>query len=129
MIYDDINTVLSANAALTALVSDRIYPVRLAQGCQYPAVRFEATLDGGFKDLDGQGDTLEVDLQVDAVASTNTQALAIATAVRDQLKNFSGAFGASTLTRINLESELDTFDFSIDGGKFRASQSWTLWLY
>lgn len=122
-------TLLSGIPALFAYCDDRIYPAVLPQGATYPAVRFSKDDDGGFKDLDGQGGTIQTSLQIDFIAATLTDATAMAAAVAAALKNYSGVFGTRYITTMFLESEFDTYESSLDGGVYRASQAWRFWHY
>lgn len=127
-IHEDIYSYLSGVAALTALVSDRIYPTYIPQGVAVPCVRFDRTSDGGFKDFDGQGSTVRVEVQFDCLALTLDGAVAVAKAISDDLLNFKGAFGTKYLQAGFLESEFDTFETTIGDGVYRASQAWTIWV-
>lgn len=127
-IHEDIYAYLSGLSGLTALVSDRIYPVFLPQGVSPPCVRFERSSDGGFKDFDGQGQTIRVEIQFDCLALTLSQTEVIAKAIKDDLLNKKGSFGSKNLQAVFLESEFDTFETTIGDGVYRASQAWTLWL-
>lgn len=120
---------LSSIAGLTAICGDRIYPAVLPQELQYPAVRFTRDDDGGFKDFDGQGGTIQTDLQVDCIAVSLDVAQQMAAEVGATLKNYTGPMGARTVIRASLESEFDTLEPSLAGGMFRASQAWSIWHY
>lgn len=128
-INSDIYTFLSGIPALVAYCDDRIYPTLIPQGAIYPAVRFNRDDDGGFKDFDGQGGTIQTGLQLDFLARTLTEADAMAAEVVTALKNYSGAFGTRSLTSVFLESEFGTYESALDGGVFRASQAWRFWHY
>ena len=127
MILDDIYSWLSGVTALTAICADRIYPVNLPQGVEFPCVRFERDEDGGFKDFDGQGETIRTDIVFDFIAESLSEATNMADAVRADLKNLTGAFGTRYVQRVSLEAELDQYDFKIAEGKYRSSQAWTMW--
>ena len=120
---------LSAQAGVSALVDNRIFPRQLPQGVTYPCIRFLRDDDGGFKDFDGQGGTLMTELQLDYVADTLTQAEAIAAEVSAAMKNYSGAMGSRTVQRVSLEAEFDAYEPNLADGKYRVSQAWTIWHY
>lgn len=128
-INDDIFALLSGIPALVAICEDRIYPTIIPQGVVYPAVRFNKDDDGGFKDFDGQGGTINTGLQLDFLAATLTQADAMAEAVAAALKNYSGAVGTRYATSMFLESEFSSYESNLDGGIYRASQAWRFWHY
>lgn len=127
--YAELFTYLSADVALSALVSDRIYPATIPQGAAFPCVRLVRRDSGGFVDFDGQGDTLQTELEVDCVADTVGDALNIAAAVRAALRNYTGLLDQRRVVRATLELETDQFEPDLPGGKHRASQAWTLWHY
>lgn len=117
---------VSTQTAVTNEVSTRLYPDYLPQGVQYPAVRFEIDSDGGFKDFDGQGSTVRIEIRTDCISATKAGARAVADALKSVMKNFSGAMGSSFVDRIFLETEFSAYEPNLEGGMFRASQSWTL---
>jgi len=118
---------LTAQAGVTALCGSRIYPVRLAQGADFPCVRFERDANGGVADFDGQSNTTRTDLQTDCIAETLDAATALADALRSALKNHTGALGSKHVYRTDLITEFDTWEDRLAGGRYRVSQAWTLW--
>lgn len=128
MILEDLYAYLGSLPSLTAICSDRIYPVNVPQGATYPCVRFERDDDGGYKDMDGQGATQRTDIQIDYLADTLAQTTEMAAAVQAALKNHVGTFGTRYVYRVSLEAEFDEYDPKLpDGGKYRSSQAWTMW--
>ncbi len=126
MFEDDFFTWISTQPGVTAVVGTRLYPDYLPQGVTYPAVRFEIDSDGGFKDMDGQGSTIRVEIRTDCVAVTKGGAKAVAEAIKAAMKNFTGLMGSSRIDRVFLETEFSTYEPNLEGGMFRASQAWTL---
>lgn len=116
---------LTAQAGVSALVGDRLYPLRLPQKCAYPAIRYERDNTDRSTDHDGQGDLLTTDLQLDSVATTLAAAVNVADAVRSALLNYSGAMGDLHVYRVELVADFETWDQTLEA--YRASQAWTIW--
>ena len=125
---DDFYAWLAGQAGVSAICSDRIYPGTIPQGSAYPCIRFSRDEDGGFKDFDGQGVTIRVDMQVDNLADTLDEATDLAQAVRASLKNYTGAMTSRYVQRTSLDATFDDYEPNLADGKFRVSQAWTIWL-
>lgn len=119
----DFYTWLSAQPGVTAIVSDRIYPLRLPQEGAYPAVRFERDSEYDQQDFDGQGGLLVTNLQVDALATTHDQSLTLADAIRAALINYQGTMGSTVVNQTVLDATFDTWDESLE--LYRVSHAWT----
>lgn len=114
---------LDAQAGVTAIVGDRIYPLRLPQEVVYPAIRFERDGDAESLDFAGQGGLHRTEIQLDALAETHAAAVDLAAAVRTALLNFRGAMGSTFVTHTQIETTFDTWEESLD--VYRVSQAWT----
>lgn len=82
-----VRTALTQNAALAALVSDRVYFLQAAQGTEHPFVVLTVVSDTPENSLTGSPDTRLITsrVQVDAYARTYIQAQQVADAVLDVL--------------------------------------------
>lgn len=120
---------LMAQPGIAALVSDRIYPTIIPQNAAFPCLRFEREDDGGFKDFDGQGQTVRTSVQIDALAETLDTATSIADQVLAALHGYTGTLVTRYVQRSSLEASYDTFEQELAGGIYRVSQTWTLWHY
>lgn len=121
--------ILSDNANLTAVVSDRITPMEIAQTSVFPAICFRQISEPQNNTKSGHSKTNYARVQVDIVARGYTDATAIAKLVRlamlgvsvPVVKNGSMVLGIELLDQIpftdSTESEEGTFrimqDYSI----------------
>lgn len=119
----DFYTWLSAQSGVTAIVSTRIYPLRLPQEVTYPALRFERDGEYDIEDFGGQGGMQTTDIQIDALADTHAEALGLAAAVRSALLNFKGAMGSTIIGYTRLAATFDAWDESLN--VYRVSHAWT----
>lgn len=125
----EIFNLLSNDAGLTAIVGTSIYPVTAPQDATFPLLVFRREDGGGEPDMDGQGDMIATDLQIDAVAETLAESVSVVDAVRTLLKNYTGLLDTRRVIRTTLNSEYDEFAPKVDAGVFHSSQSWTIWHY
>jgi porphobilinogen deaminase len=92
---------LTADAAVKAIVADRVYPSQLKQGCRLPAISF-VRVSGGFDlDLEGNSGTENPRIQVDCWALGYQQAKDLGKAVRRAMNAATAAGAGFTATAIN----------------------------
>lgn len=114
---------LSAQSGVTAIVSTRIYPLRLPQEATYPALRFERDSETEIEDFGGQGGLNTTDIQIDAIADTHAAAITLADAVKAVLLNYRGTMGSTVIRYTRLNATFDAWDESIEA--YRVSHAWT----
>ena len=101
----DFLALLVGNAALAALVVDRIYPSTYDQGAASPALRYSKVAGSTGLHMRGS-DGLSSDLmQVDARALTALEAMRIRDALVALLHGYSGQLGATAFQLIELNSD------------------------
>lgn len=124
---------LLADAAIAALVGTRIYPLRLPQKPQLPAIVLLRVSDVRPPILRGQASVAQERFQVDAWATTFDGATALGTLCRRRLEGYSGTWsdGASPETTVDVaiqfESDRDLFEEEINGGLCRHSADYFIW--
>lgn len=109
--------VLSVDAAVTAIVGDRMGPLMRPQSLTLPALTFQRIVTVPQNHLRGNGGLDSNLVQVDAFASTYAAAKALAAVVRTSLET----------AKHVLSDERDEFDPSVDPDVFRIIQSWQVW--
>lgn len=98
---------------VTALVVDRVYPVRLPQGGDYPAITYSKVSGGRIRTMGSNEAAANPRVQVSCWGKTYADAKGLANAVRIALDRFSGTLGGSggvAVSAILLENELDLDD-------------------
>lgn len=118
---DDFRTYLLTQAAITTLVSQRIFSGHIPQREDYPAITINEITGGYAHDLSGGSGFAEPIIQVDAWAKTNASCEAIAEALRGELQGYRGTMGSTTSVRaVVLQNEIDLSETPTD-----ASDTWT----
>ncbi len=104
---------LLANTGVAALVSTRVYPVRLPQGGTYPAITYSKVSGSRIRTMGSHEDSANPRVQVSCWGKTYADAKGLANAVRIALDRFSGTLGGMggvDVSAILLENELDLDD-------------------
>ena len=74
-----------ATAAITAVISERVYPRKLPQAATLPAAVYHVISGSDETDLGGLTGLVHARIQIDAVASTRLVANSLAVTIRDAL--------------------------------------------
>ena len=123
--YVVLRWVLANDAAVSALVGDRIRPFgKLKQNEELPAVTLytvSARRWPGFGVSSGHVDSI---VQVDCWAVTEAESLDLAEKVRLALKDFSGAVGSHTVRGTFLNTERHWYEEQSE--TFRVLQQWNV---
>lgn len=100
---------LVAVAGVTALVSSRVYPVKLPQSATLPAVTYQriSTVREGAMGADS--DIVRVRVQVTSWADSYSGVKSLSEAVRAALQRYSGTSAAVDVRDCFLDSELDLY--------------------
>jgi hypothetical protein len=115
--------ILSADAAVAALISDRVYPKTAPQGTPRPYLVFHKTFRRPLQTLTGS--SLSRGLwQLDAWADDPDEAGAVGAAVEAVLDGFGGDAGGRSL-RIMLDNDSD--DYEPDTSLYRQSLDFVIW--
>ena len=89
-----LRTLLLAESSITTL-SPVVYVETVAQGIKPPYIVISSTGHDPMKALDGTTGMEETEIDIECVEYTDAEAEALAKAVSDYLKDYSGAAGAS----------------------------------
>jgi hypothetical protein len=109
-IESNLYSFLSGKAAVTALVSTRIYPLKLPQGYSLPAISYQRVSSPRLYALSGTTGRLRARIQLDCWADTYSAVKGLADAVRGELNGHTGTFGSSTVDSLTLDAERDGFE-------------------
>jgi hypothetical protein len=122
-------TYLTANSAVAALVSDRIYPHVIPQheGTR-PCITFEMQGDDDILHLAGRSETRIAEIAVDCWAPRYLDARNLADTVRTELVGVRGAFGADTSESIRITSDYDG-PFDDDENLYRVMMRFEIYHY
>lgn len=131
----DLYAFLAIQVAVTALVTDRIYPLRIPQhhfdqAAGMPCVVFQrtgATRDSVFGEPNTSNQGLvNADYQLDLYSPRYDDLAPLARALRLSLVNYVGPMGEARISAILLANDFDTTAES-DPGLFRRTMLFTIW--
>jgi hypothetical protein len=106
MIEYDLKDYLLEQPAISALIGDRVYPVRLPQGVTLPAVTYQRVAGGEDLTHSGAGPARAL-VQVDCWANGYDAALTLAAAVRAALAGHRGAMGTARYVAVRIVNAID----------------------
>ena len=127
MIEEGLYTYLSAQSAVTDLVSTRIAEGELTPLETLPAVKFSlqsTTEDYTFDE--NQNDFVGARVEVHCWAKDRETARDVGEAVKDTLKNHTGTMGSITVRRVFLTDEVGTF-YEDAVAAYRRTQLYLIW--
>lgn len=110
MIDEDFVTYLETQAAITNIVSTRIYPLLPPQNPTYPLVTYEHVDTGRGLTFSGQTEFENTDIRITGWGSTYTVAKSIRDALATLLRNFSGTMGTTTVKKLFIRGDADQYD-------------------
>lgn len=137
MIQDAFYGFMSAQGAITALTSTRIFPVVIPQkvysdATKQPCLVYSFDAKNRQKRFSGTDSLVASSVQIDCYATTYRQAQLLASAVRSVLLDYAGTWIGNTSPQVShkvqkcfLENEVDLDD--PEPGLYRVSQSWAIW--
>ena len=110
---------LSADATLAALVSTKIYALRIPNGTKLPCVTFQRINGIPANTLGGHSGLEKIELQIDAWGRNLSEAKSVAKAVRGAMPATGAAWGAHLITDA---------DYYEDGTNYyRISMTYACW--
>jgi len=111
MIDAAIFTKLTTTAGITALVSSRVYPMRLPQGVTFPAISFDR-VSTDVRDLthNGTNQTAQGTFQFSCFAEDPKTVKQVAAAVVSALHGWKGTVSGEKIFRSMVLNETDLFD-------------------
>ena len=122
---DSLFSRLSQDAALTAMVSSRVYPVMAPQGVPSPYVVFNKVVEMQTGTYCASDPMVRDLFDFNSYAKSFKQARAVAKALRDSLVDFRGAMDGIHVAGIWLDTEMQSLD--VEPGLFRVSTSLFIW--
>lgn len=122
---------LSHNAGVIALVSTRVYPMRIPQGAALPCLVYTrvSTPRLHSHDSSGSAGTAHPRFQIDAWATTYASAKGITDAVRAYLNGFRGTIGGGSYTATVQAALVDEEqpDFDPEVELYRSQSDYIIW--
>lgn len=122
--------VIAAASGVSTLVSTRVYPDVLPQGCVLPAIRYAVISDRSEQHMTAGAALAEADVQVDCYAQTRLSANSLANTVRLALARYKGT-SASVVVRQVLpgfgRTDYEEPQDASDLGRYVASRDYTAW--
>lgn len=103
-------SLLTANTAVTNIVSDRIYPLVIPDLGTKPAVVYTRISESKPKLYDGVSSLRKVKLQLDCWSTTFAEARALASAVESVLDEYSGTVNTMKFLSITKENQIDKLE-------------------
>ena len=108
-IEDALYTRLSGHAGLSALIGDRIYPVKLPQSPVYPAIIYEARGGDRLHNMGVDAGIRRPIFQIACVAATYDAATNVGEQVIAALSRFRGTVGGIVIQDVLMIDEPDDF--------------------
>lgn len=99
-----------SDTAITGMISDRIYPMKLPQNSLFPAIRYQMISDVDDYDLDGKTGLVAKRYQFDMLASTYKDAKTLYRYVKQVLMNFKGTADDKLIHDTKPQSGQDLYD-------------------
>ena len=121
--------ILSNNAALTALISTRLNPVRIPQESSFPAVSYQLVSEVPNPTKSGHSRTEFARVQVNAYGLTLASADSVASAIRTafELVTLPATFNTIKCQTIEFDGELQTADDTAAfAGLYQISQDYII---
>ena len=110
-----IRTRLLSVAAVTNLVSTRIYPLTLPQGVTMPAVRYQRVSGNSDPYIGGTTGAATARLQFDIFATTYAGAEAVRDAIKEAIDQYTGTSSGVVIHSCNSAMHMDLFDEPVHG--------------
>jgi hypothetical protein len=121
--------ILSNNAALTALISTRLNPVRIPQETTFPAVSYQLVSEIPTPTKSGHSHTEFARVQINAYGTTLSSAQSVASAIRTAFEAVSlpGTFNSIKCQTIEFDGENHTADdVAAFAGLYQISQDYLI---
>jgi len=121
--------ILSNNAALTALISTRLNPVRIPQESSFPAVSYQLVSEIPNPTKSGHSRTEFARVQVNAYGITLASAESVASAIRNafEVVTLPATFNSIKCQTIEFDGELQTADDTAAfAGLYQISQDYII---
>lgn len=114
MIYEAVRTRLLATANVAAIVGTRIYPLRMPDNGEPPAITLEIATTRHYESMTGSSGLVVVGMALDCWAKGIDQAHDLAEKVRLSLQGFRGTVGGHTIQGITEWRHTDAYEYDIE---------------
>lgn len=122
---------LTATTAVTDIVGQRVYPIKVTQGTALPYITYQTISDVSINHSTGATETNSTRIQVDCWAATYDVARTLAKAVKEALKNWTDAAGDPAISSSHYDAGSDAPEDVLPGedrlAAFRVRQDYILW--
>lgn len=126
MIGQYIYNYLTAQSAITSIVSTRVYPEILPPDPTYDAITFRAEAHDFDQTFSGNDGFTRSDYYLDAWSLSHDDAITLSNAIRTTLKNKTGNFDTISLHQIQaISGPITVYETSVDA--WRSTQIFTFW--
>jgi hypothetical protein len=102
-----LNTHLLADSNVTDLVGARIYPLKVPQDADLPAIAYQKISGPRDETQSGPSGLVESRMQLTYQGTTYSEAKLVAEAVRGSIDGFSGTMGSVAVNACHLANEID----------------------
>jgi len=123
-------SLLSADATLVALVSDRIHADQAPQGSTLPYLTYALIASPGHDHQAAAAAIANPTVQIDVWADSSTDRLAVEAAVVGALNGYSGTCGSVSIRRASRVGRRQSYERPQDGseaGVYRSSLDFEIW--
>lgn len=103
-------TLITSDAGMSALISNRLYPDRLPIDPTLPAIAYQQVTLAETSAHGGDVGYEQIGMQFRIYANTRTAALAIRDALRDTLRDYRGVVDNEKIDRIRITNAISDFD-------------------
>lgn len=121
----DLRAFLLADGTVAGLAGTRIYPSVLPQAPTFPAITYSTISAVRQNTMDGPDGLPSKRIQIDSWASTFSQALALADAIRERLDGHLGVMGATEVKGIFAAAERQLYES--EPKLHRVSSDYIIW--
>ena len=129
VIEEALVALLEADAGVSALVGNRIYPIVIPDGASLPAIAYQRISGPRAETMDGPSGLAWPRFQITSVAETVSEAIALANAVRHALDGYSGTVLGVVIDSILILNESTAFNTSVadEGESWLVMQDFRVW--
>lgn len=104
-------SLLTGESTISAIVSSRVYIGNAPEKAKFPYIIITQMAADDFLRLDGgTGNMRAIDYDIDCKSKTSVETETLANAVRNYLKDYSGAAGSYTIGAVLLNDETDDIE-------------------
>ena len=118
MLESKLYSVLTGNNAVALLVGARVYPVKLEQDTEFPAITYQRISGGQQYSLTAYSNLENPRIQIDVWGLKYSDVKALAAKVKTAME------GATTF-RATLLTDIDLYEDDVE--IYRVSQDWSVW--